>query len=90
MARSHLGKDRDRDQERSTEAQFEQLEIRNEQIPVGGERADAAGRVGQAQCCAWPPSEPDVRVSSHPAQASPKGSRADRSAGTLSSPAVCR
>ena len=30
-------------------------------------------RVGRAHCCARPPSEPDVHVSAHPAQASPKG-----------------
>ena len=30
-----------------------------------------ARRVGRAHCCARPPSEPDVHVSAHPAQASP-------------------
>jgi hypothetical protein len=50
--------------------------------------APAGGRVGRAHCCARPPSEPDVHVSAHPAQASPEGSRADRSAGPL--PSVSR
>ena len=36
---------------------------------------------GAAHCCARPPSEPCVRLSPHTAQASPTGSRADRSAG---------
>jgi hypothetical protein len=40
-------------------------------------------RVGPAPCDAGPPSEPDVPVSEHPAQASPVGSLAGRSAGSL-------
>src|ERR1035438_6145175 len=48
------------------------------------------GRVGRAHCCARPPSEPDVHVSMHPAQASPMGSLAGRSAGLLRFPADCR
>ena len=40
-------------------------------------------RVSRAHCCARLPSEPDEHLSMHPAQASPKGSRADRSAGRL-------
>ena len=42
-----------------------------------------SGRVGRAHCCARPPPEPDVHVSIHPAQASPVGSLAGRSAGLL-------
>ena len=42
-------------------------------------RVQAIHRVDQAHCWAWPPSEPDEHLSIRPAQASPEGSRADRS-----------
>ncbi len=42
LPRSHLGKDRDRDEERTSETEFEQFKIRDKQIRVGGQRADAA------------------------------------------------
>jgi hypothetical protein len=38
-------------------------------------------RVAPAHCCAEAPSEPDWRLSPHPAQASPAGLQAVRSAG---------
>jgi hypothetical protein len=40
-------------------------------VPVGPIRLCPDWRVGRAHCCARPPSEPDVHVSAHPAQASP-------------------
>src|SRR5450755_284992 len=43
------------------------------------------GRVGRAHYCARPPSEPCERVSPHTAQASPEGSWAGTSAGSLPS-----
>jgi hypothetical protein len=43
-------------------------------------------RVAPAHCCAGAPSEPDVPVAEHPAQASPTGSRVGRSAGSLPVP----
>jgi RNA-directed DNA polymerase len=42
--------------------------------PNGRLRPLGVGRVGRAPCGARPPSEPDVRLSPHPAQASPGGS----------------
>src|SRR5665811_2164118 len=47
------------------------------------------GRVGRAHCCARPPSEPDLRLSPHPAQASTEGPLAGRSAVPVPSP-TCR
>ena len=46
-------------------------------------RVMRASRVGRARCCARPASDPDVPVSRHPAQASPVGLLAGRSAGWL-------
>ena len=54
------------------------------------ERPREVGRVGRAHCCARPPSEPDVHISMHPAQASPWGWLAGRSAGLLLLRAYCR
>lgn len=53
---------------------------RNEQLAGSPE---IGRRVGRAHCCARPPSDPDVRVSAHPAQASRGGGGAGRSAGLL-------
>jgi len=52
-------------------------------LSTGSRRQTLSGRVGRAHCCARPPSEPDVHVSVHPAQASPEGSLTGRSAGLL-------
>jgi hypothetical protein len=65
-------------------------------LPIGGASFHEAStgvhailRVSPAHCCAGLPSEPDERLSPHPAQASPRESRADRSAGPLPRPASC-
>ena len=56
----------------------------NPQLPAG-----PFDRVSPAHCCAGLPSEPCERLSPHTAQASPRGSRADRNAGPLPTWAEC-
>lgn len=42
VTRSHLGENRNGNQESPVEPLFKQLEIRDQQIPTGGQRTDAA------------------------------------------------
>jgi hypothetical protein len=53
-------------------------------------KVQAILRVSPAHRCAGLPSEPDEHLSMHPAQASPEGSRADRSPGRVPRSAGCR